>query len=114
MVTGLLPWAVFRRDGNQNCLWVRNKLQPFLTATGHTSAGHSAGWPRRWASGKYALRQLAPLHRSELGAGVEPAVTAFAVSRIETEGLSSLVSLVPTCLMNSRLVTDLPSHLSGE
>ena len=45
---------------------------------------------------KYALRQLAPLHRSELGAGVEPAVTAFAVSRIETEGLSSLVSLVPS------------------
>ena len=62
MVTGLLPWAVFRRDGNQNCLWVRNKPQPFLTATGHTPAGHSAGSPRRWASGKYALRQLAPLH----------------------------------------------------
>ena len=68
MATGLLPWAVFRRDGNQNCLWVR----------------------------KYALRHLAPLHRSELGAGVESAVTAFTTIRIETEGLSSLVSLVPS------------------
>ena len=27
------------------------KPQPFLTATKHTPAGHSAGSPRRWASG---------------------------------------------------------------
>ena len=45
---------------------------------------------------QYDLRQLAPLHRSELGASVESAVTAFTTSRIETEGLSSLVSLVPS------------------
>ena len=65
--------------------------------------GHQAhpGWSQRRLAAevgvrKYALRQLAPLHRSELGADVASAVTAFAVSRIETEGLSSLVSLVPS------------------
>ena len=67
------------------------------------SDGHQAhsGWSQRRLAAEagvrqYDLRQLAPLHRSELGAGVESAVTAFAVIRIETEGLSSLVSLVPS------------------
>ena len=59
------------------------------------------GWSQRRLAAEagvrqYDLRQLAPLHRSELGAGVESAVTAFAVIRIETEGLSSLVSVVPS------------------
>ena len=85
------------------------------------SDGHQAHprWSQRRVAAevgvrKYALRQLAPLHRSELGAGVEPAVTAFTVSRIETEGLSSLVSLVPSLPNELTARRRLTSRLSGE